>query len=190
LVWVADFSKDWWMVVVIVFVSAMFAIWISLANWSGASRAKFDNLPPWNMYKIQASVGWMMSLAAMVKSGGSIPVVMRMLADNTTPYMRNILNNALKYIANGDNLGAALANTGSNFPSDEIIGDLEIYADMNDFDNNLEKIAGDYLDTSVRQMEAVSSTMNSIGILLVSVIIGWVVFGTFQMQDQITAALT
>jgi type II secretory pathway component PulF len=61
---------------------------------------------------------------------------------------------------------------------------------MNGFDENLMKIANDYLAESVRRIEVISSTLNSVGILLVSLIIGWVVFGTFQMQDQITAALT
>lgn len=60
---------------------------------------------------------------------------------------------------------------------------------MNGFDQNLQHVANDYLDESIRKMERVSNILNSSGILLVSVIIAWVVFGTFQMQDQITAAL-
>ncbi len=83
----------------------------------------------------------------------------------------------------------ALTHTGRNFPDDEIIGDLAIYAEMNGFDQNLQHVANDYLDESIRKMERVSNILNSSGILLVSVIIAWVVFGTFQMQDQITAAL-
>ncbi len=63
-------------------------------------------------------------------------------------------------------------------------------ADLNGFDQNIYKIANDYLDNSIRKMESISGTLNSLGILLVSAIIGWVVLGTFQMQDQITAALT
>ena len=60
---------------------------------------------------------------------------------------------------------------------------------MNGFDENLTQVATDYLNETVRKMERVSNTLNSVGILLVSVIIAWVVLGTFQMQDQITAAL-
>ena len=71
-----------------------------------------------------------------------------------------------------------------------IIGDLMIYADMTDFDKNITSIANDYLDDSVRKMESISNVLNSIGIMLVSAIIAWVVLGTFQMQDQITAALS
>jgi type II secretory pathway component PulF len=150
----------------------------------------FDVLPPWSIYKMYVSVGWMMSLSAMVRAGVAVPDAMRTLADNSNGYLRDILENTLRYIANGDNLGVALSNTGRDFPNQEIIGDLTIYSEMNDFDANIERLADDYLQNSVRKMESISSTLNSFGILLVSAIIAWVVLATFQMQDQITMMLS
>ena len=185
----SDFSIKYWYLFLVVFAGLIAIIWVSLANWSGRIRVLFDKMPPWNVYKIQVSVGWLMSLAAIIKAGGTIPDALRLLADNANRYLRSILDITLRYIANGDNLGIALANTGRKFPDDEIIGDLIIYADMNGFEENLNQIANDYLEESVRKMERVSNILNSIGILLVSAIIAWVVLGTFQMQDQITAAL-
>ena len=87
-------------------------------------------------------------------------------------------------------MGVALSKSEYDFPDSEIIGDLTIYADMNGFDENMNHVANDYLNESVRKMEKISSTLNSVGILMVSAIIAWVVLGTFQMQDQITAALS
>lgn len=190
LVWLSDFSIKYWYYFLVVFASAVAIIWLSLANWSGRMRAVFDKLPPWNIYKIQVSVGWLMSLGAMVSAGVTIPDAIRMLADSANKYLRKILESALRFIANGDNLGVALQKTNRDFPETEIIGDLTIYADMNGFDENLNQIANDYLNESVRKMEKISNTLNSVGILLVSAIIAWVVLGTFQMQDQITSALT
>lgn len=190
LIWLSEFSIKYWYVFLAVFVALVGIIWFSLPNWSGRLRARFDKLPPWNVYKIQMSVGWLMSLSAMVAAGITIPDAMRMLADSANRYLRGILDLALHYIANGDNLGVALNNTGRGFPDEEIIGDLAIYADMNGFDENLSRVANDYLEESVRKMESISNILNSIGILLVSAIIAWVVLGTFQMQDQITAALS
>lgn len=190
LIWISEFSIKYWPVVLGIFIALVAIVWISLPNWSGRLRAKFDKLPPWNVYKIQMSVGWLMSLSAMVAAGITIPDAMRMLADNANKYLRSILDDALHFIANGDNLGVALNNTGRDFPNTEIIGDLAIYADMNGFDENLGRVANDYLEESVRKMESISSAMNSIGILLVSAIIAWVVLGTFQMQDQITSMLS
>lgn len=190
LIWLSEFSIKYWFLFLFVFVFAVAIIWVSLPNWSGKLRAKFDNLPPWNIYKIQMSVGWLMSLSSMVAAGITIPDALRMLADNSNNYLRSILEDTLHYIANGDNLGNALNNTGRDFPNKELIGDLAIYADMNGFDQNLSRIANDYLEESVRKMESISNVLNSVGILLVSAIIAWVVLGTFQMQDQITAALS
>lgn len=189
LIWVSDFSIQYWYVFLVAFASLVAIIWVSLPNWSGRLRALFDNLPPWNVYKMQVAVGWLMSLAAMVSAGVAIPDAMRKLSDSANRYLRSILDIALRYVANGDNLGVALMHTKRNFPDSEIIGDLTIYADMNGFDENLTQVATDYLNETVRKMERVSNTLNSVGILLVSVIIAWVVLGTFQMQDQITAAL-
>ncbi len=190
LVQLAEFSKNYWHLFSIGFIVIALLIWLSLSNWTGRARVFFDKLPPWSMYKVNVSVGWLMSLSAMLASGSSLPDAMKLLADNSSVYLRDILNRTLRFIANGDNLGVALSNTGRNFPNMEIVGDLAIYADMNGFDQNLQKIADDYLDSSVRKMDAISNTMNSMGIMLVSLIIGWVVFGTFEMQDQITAALS
>ncbi len=190
LIWLSDFSIKYWYYVFIGFGILISVIWLSMANWTGRMRHVFDNIPPWSIYKIQMSVGWLMSLSSMISAGITMPDALRMLADSSNRYLRRILEDTLHYIANGDNMGAALANTGYDFPNKEIIGDLSIYADMNGFDKNLGAIANDYLDTSVRKMESISSVMNSLGILLVSAIIAWVVLGTFQMQDQITTALS
>lgn len=181
--------SNWYWFVIGIFV-LITVVGFSLDNLSGRLRAAFDKIPPWNIYKIRVSVGWLMSLSAMVAAGITIPDAMRMLADNANKYLRDILEKTLHNIANGENLGLSLLNTGAKFPNQEIIGDLMIYADMVDFDKNLTSIANDYLDESVRKMESISNVLNSIGILMVSAIIAWVVLGTFQMQDQITAALS
>ena len=189
LVWVSDFAKRYWFVFGTVLVGIFAVVWLSLPIWTGRIRTLFDKLPPWNTYKLQASVSWLMSLAAMVSAGVSVPDAMRLLTDNSNRYLSSILEEALHYIANGENLGNALALTGKDFPSEEIIGDLIIYSDMNDFDKNVNQIARDYMEESVRKMESIANVLNSVGIILVSFIIGWVVFGTFQMQEQITSAI-
>ena len=185
LIWLSDMSIKYWYVFLVAAASLIGVVWISLPNWSGRIRSVFDKFAPWSIYKIQVSAGWLMSLAAMVSAGVTIPDAMRMLSDSSNKYVRRILDSALRYIANGDNLGIALTNTKMDFPDSEIIGDLIIYADMNGFDENLTRIANDYLNESVRKMEKISNVLNSIGIILVSAIIAWVVLGTFQMQDQI-----
>jgi type II secretory pathway component PulF len=181
---------NYWHIIAASFVGICFLVWVSLADWTGWIRTLFDDFAPWSIYKVSVSAGWLMSLSAMVNAGVAMPDAMRVLADNSSKSLRDILESALHYIANGDNLGVALSKTGRNFPSSEIIGDLTIYSEMNDFGENISKVANDYLQDSVRRMESISSTLNSVGILLVSAIIAWIVLATFQMQDQITMMLS
>lgn len=190
LIALSDFAQKYWRLGVIVFGVVCLSVWWSLPRWTGRLRTLFDGIAPWNIYKLKLSVGWMLSLSAMVASGVAIPDAMRILADNSNRYLRNILEETLHYIANGDNLGTALANTGTNFPNEELIGDLTVFADMNDFDKNLTSISNDYLENSVKKIESVSNVLNTIGIILISGVIAWVLFGTFQMQDQIQIALS
>ena len=190
LIWLSNLAGKYWQEFSIVFFVLCVLVWWSLPRWSGHIRTVFDNLPPWSIYKIRLSVSWMMSLSAMVSAGVAIPDAMRMLADNSNKYLQRILDETLHYIANGDNLGDALQNTGKNFPNSELIGDMTIYADMNDFDTNLTTISNDYLENSVKRIESLSDTLNTVGILLISAVIAWIVLGTFQMQDQITAFLS
>ena len=189
LIWVSGFATKYWYIFAASFVGIIATVWLSLPIWTGRLRTLFDKFPPWNIYKLQVSVGWLMSLAAMVSAGVSVPDAMRLLMDGSNRYLSKILEETLHYIANGENLGSALALSRKDFPNTEIIGDLMIYSDMNDFDKNLNDIARDYMEESVRRMESISSVLNSIGIIVVSVIIGWIVLGTFQMQEQITAVL-
>ncbi len=187
LILVSNFANKYWYGFATVLVILISMVWISLPIWTGKLRTLFDKIPPYNTYKLQVSVSWLMSLAAMVSSGISVPDAIRLLADSSNKYLSSILEEVLHHIANGENLGNALAMTGKDFPNEEIIGDLIIYSDMNDFDKNLDQIARDYMEESVRKMENISSVLNSVGIILVSIIIGWVVLGTFQMQEQITS---
>ncbi|MDR2770030.1 MAG: type II secretion system F family protein [Rickettsiales bacterium] len=190
LVSVADFAQKYWMQLAGTVFAASAVVFASLARFGGGARVILDKLPPWSMYKVSVSVSWLMSLAAMMKSGTSLPNALKMQTDSGSRYLRSNILPAEHLIENGYNLGQALAGTGRHFPNDEIIGDLEIYADMNEFDKNLAGIANDYMEASVRKMEGLSSTLNSAGMLLVSAAIAWVVLGTLDMQDQITAALS
>lgn len=189
LIWASDFANKYLVSFCIGAVVLILLIWISLANWTGKLRATFDSYPPWSIYKLQLSVSWMMSLSAMVTADVSVPDAMQLLADNSNRYLSSILREALHYMSNGENLGHALAATGKKFPSEEIIGDLIVYSDMNDFSKNIDKVATEYMEESVRRMESISSAMNGAGMALVSVVMGWVVLGTFAMQEQITAVL-
>lgn len=163
---------------------------ISFPYWSGKSRAKVDNLPPWSIYRIFIGVSWLLSLSALVKAGMPVSKAMRALGDEgASPYLKFRSTRALMYVNNGDNLGEALYHTRLKFPDDEIIGDLRIYAELDTFPDALENLANNWLEDSIRQIEAIAGVLNGVAILMISVFLAWTVWGTFEMQDQMVAGM-
>ena len=161
----------------------------TLPRWKGRLRAKFDKIPPWNLYRIFVGVSWLLSLSALVNAGTPVSKALRMLRANSSPYLLYRLERALIYVNNGENLGTALALTNLNFPDKEVVGDLQIYAELDNFPVALDMMANEWLDDAVRDIERKAAVLNGFAILLIAGIVAWVVSGTFAMQDQMVSGM-
>ena len=161
----------------------------SLPRWKGRMRAKFDKIPPWNLYRIFVGVSWLLSLSALVNAGTPVSKALRMLRSNSSPYLLYRIERALIYVNNGENLGTALSLTGLNFPDKEVVGDLQIYAELDNFPVALDMMANEWLEDSIRDIEHKAAALNGFCILLIAGIVAWVVSGTFAMQDQMVSGM-
>ncbi len=164
-------------------------ILITLPRWKGKIRAKFDNAPPWSIYRIFVGLGWLLSLSALVKAGTPVSKAMRSLRSDASPYLLHRIDRALVFINNGDNLGEALYKTNLNFPDEIVIGDLRIYAELDNFSEALENLSNDWLESSVRDIEQKAAVLNGIAILAIAAVVAWVVMGTFAMQEQMVSGM-
>ena len=82
-----------------------------------------------------------------------------------------------------------MAKTGLDFPDREIIGDLKIYSELDNFEEALDKLANDWLEESVYMIEEKAGVLNMAALLSIGGVIAWAVMGTFEMQDQITSSM-
>ena len=158
-------------------------------RWRGGLRVKFDKAPPWSIYRIFIGVGWLLSLAALVKAGTPVSKAMRSLRADASRYLLYRIDRALLFVNNGDNLGDALYRTGLGFPDEEVVGDLRIYAELDNFPNALEQLAQDWLESSVRDIDQKAAILNTIAILMIAAVVAWVVMGTFAMQEQMVSGM-
>lgn len=164
-------------------------IYATIGIWTGKARIVFDRYPPWSLYKIFTGITWLLSLSALVKGGVPLSIALTSLRKESNRYLRERIDGALFYIKNGDNLGQALQKSGMEFPDKQIIADLKIYSELDNFEEALDKLANEWLEESVYLIEQRAEVMNAVAMLTVSGIIAWAVFGTFDMQDQITSSM-
>lgn len=189
LVVVSFFISDYWMVAFSILPILFTLIFFSLPYFKGKARVVFDRFPPWSMYRTFVGVGWLLALSALIKAGTPVSIAMRSLRGEANPYLKERIDRALVFISNGDNLGDALYKTEMEFPEKEIIGDLQIYSELDRFEETLSAIANEWLEESVDNITQQASLLNMCAILMIGGVVAWSVLGTFAMQEQITKGM-
>ena len=189
LVDISYWIRDYWIVAFSALPIVMMIIYFTIGVWTGPIRAVFDKLPPWSLYKVFTGISWLLALSALVKGGTPVSTALRALRRDSSRYLKERIDKTLVFINNGDNLGQALSKTGLDFPDKEIISDLKIYSELDNFEEALEALANDWLEESVYLIEQKASILNMVALLSVGGVIAWAVMGVFQMQDQITSSM-
>lgn len=189
LVAVSRWIRANWLLAFSFFPALFTLIYVTIGIWTGPTRKAIDDMPPWSLYKMFMGITWLLSLSALIKGGVPISIALSSLRKDSNRYLQERIDRAMDYIKNGDNLGLALSKTKLNFPDKEIVADLRIYAELDNFEEALDKLANDWLDESAEAVEAKASILNMVAMFAISGIIAWAVFGVFEMQDQITSAM-
>ncbi len=186
LVDLSDWIQKNWLFAFSILPIIMIIIYSTIGIWTGSIRAMIDNIPPYSLYKVFVGISWLLALSALVKGGTPVSAAMRALRRDSSRYLKERIDKTLVFINNGDNLGTALKKTKLNFPDREIIADLKIYSELDNFEEALESLANEWLEESVYLIEQKAALLNMAAILTVAGVIAWAVMGTFAMQDQIT----
>ena len=182
---VAD--HPWWLVIPLP-ATCLFVTW-TFPRWKGGWRSLFDKIPPWSIYRIFIGVGWLLSLSALIKAGTPVSRALKLLRADASRYLLYRIDRTIVFVNNGDNLGDALYRTRLGFPDDEIIGDLRIYAELDNFPSALSQLADDWLEGSVCVIEQKAAWMNNFAILAIAATVAWAVAGTFAMQEQMVSGM-
>lgn len=185
---VAKFIRESGLIIMIFLVFVLVAITLSLPRWTGKSRLPFENLVPWSLYRIMQGSAFLLSVASMMNAGVKLDEnSLRKISAQSDPYLRERIRALRRYIASGENLGDALAMSGYNFPDEEIISDLQIYANLRGFDQNLIKITQTWVDSLVEKVTINMKVINTIILGLIAVVIGCLImsfYGVFQQIQQ------
>ena len=189
LVDLSGWIKDNWLIAFTALPVVMCIIYFTISIWTGPIRVLFDSIPPWSLYKVFVGISWLLALAALVKGGTPVSTAMRALRKDATRYLKERIDKTLVFINNGDNLGQALARTHLNFPDTEVINDLKIYSELDNFEEALDNMANEWLEESVYTIEEKAGILNMVALLAIGGVIAWAVMGTFEMQDQITSGM-
>ncbi len=159
---------------------------MSMPRWTGKARIYADRMVPYSMYKMWQGSAFLLSIASLMSAGVKLDEVsLQRISRLSSPYLKQRVKALQKYIAGGENLGDALFNTGYEFPDAEIIGDLQIYARLRGFDQNLIRVTNTWVDGLVEKVNTAMKIVNFVILILIAIVIGCLIISFYSVFQQI-----
>jgi type II secretory pathway component PulF len=183
---IATFVRDWIVVGIMTLTGLLIAIFITLPLITGPVRPILDRLPPWSIYKITQGASFMISMRGFLAAGVPIPEALRRMLVNANPYFSERVKYILAKVNSGQNLGKAMRDSGHNFPDNDVAGEIQIYAGLDNFSDSLDVLAKEWIEDSVEKAGLAAKLMNNLMLVLLAITIGYIAMSMFELQDIIT----
>ncbi len=182
----AQFIREQGLFIFVTVAISITVIGASMPRWTGPGRLYCDRVVPWSLYKMWQGSAFLLSIASLMSAGVKLDEVsLARISRKSDPYLKQRVRAMQKYIASGENLGDALYNAGYEFPDIEIIGDLQIYAKLRGFDQNLIRVTRVWVDGLVDRVNVAMKMVNFIILVLIAVVIGCLIMSFYSVFQQI-----
>lgn len=182
----SQFIRNQGLIIVVTVFSVIFIIAYSMPRWTNAARMYVDNIPPWSLYKMWQGSAFLLAIASLMSAGVKLDEIsLARISKQSDPYLKQRVRGMQKFIASGENLGDSLFNAGYKFPDVEIIGDLQIYAKLRGFDQNLIRITQVWVDGLVEKVNVAMKIVNFVILVMITVVIGCLIISFYSVFQQI-----
>lgn len=192
LYWVSDFIQSiWFWIVLAGLMGGVAAIFMTLPRAFGEDRLRvyLDKIPPWSVYRLVVGSGFLVSLSALLRAGVQLQEALSHIQKYASPYLSLRLSAVLLGIRKGRMLGDALDEAQYQFPDREIIDDLITYSSLPNFDQVLYAYGQEWMDEGIKAVKQQAPILQGAAFLAMASVIGWLVTGVMQIQQQIGSAL-
>jgi type II secretory pathway component PulF len=189
LQYLSDFVADYGKALAVVGVIFVVAVVLSLSRLTGRLRFYLDKLPPWNMYRTVQGAVFIYNVSMLLEAGIQKVEVLDDMASIATPYMRERIEGVLAGVTQGRSLGAALDESGYEFPSKRAIAYVKLIGGLEGGDKQLMKFADSWMNESVKVLESLSAVFKQVAIGFGGLLILLILIGAMGITRGMTAGL-
>lgn len=179
------FTSAWSLIPPILLGLAVFFAIRSLPSWTGRHRKTADDYFPYSFYRNVEGYKWLQSFAALLQSGMPETKILARQLDTSTPWLNERLASTKSLMENGDSLSKALTTPGFNFPSEDIIDDIESMQGFPDFAGRISKLATQWAVEIELNMLAKAKSVGSTLDLIMMGIMAFLYIASQSLSDQL-----
>lgn len=186
---ISSFLTNYWFVFIAVIAVVGVVVNWSITNFTTPIRERLDKMPPWSIYKILASVSFMIGMSSLMRAGLPASQSLKTLNKMANPYVRNYIDKMIKNMTSGDkgmdNIGKAI-NVG--LIEEELAGDMEDMAKLTSFKDALYNSSIRYLKESIDMIKIKVAVFKNILLVTVVLSLMWMVSSFYETIQSIRNA--
>lgn len=179
-------NSPWFILILFLIGFLLLLIILSLPRWTGKLRLIAESIPPYNSYKEMVGSVWIYTIATLIRSGLTVTESLTQLATSShiSNYLFERMKKIIKMHKKGGLLSEALTHAKMNFPSKDIIENLEVYEQYPNFHIQLYKLGKQWLSDGERKL-CLQLKFVRFGLLgLVFFNVGFMVMALFSIQNS------
>ena len=168
-----------------VLIGLTLAVFLTLGRFRGPARTLLDVVPPWSVHRLISGTGFLAAVIVLMESGRGLVEALDLARLGAAPYLAVKIDKIRAAMREGEDFGAALLNTGDQFPDRELIKEIQIFDRIGRLDEGLLNIVETWMaDATVRVNGQISILSNLIMVGAFSVL-GFVFNGVYSIIGQI-----
>ena len=179
LVLMSNTFNIWFSCIVIsLMILSGFIIW-ALPNFTNKYRKYFEEIAPFNMYRIMIGCGFLFALNSLSRAGFMQIDALEQMLKLSRPYLKYRIQVVMELMADGMDIGQALIACRLNFPDKQMVRELAIQTKYSEDDSLgvlVHTLAEDGLQTISRQAQSLKFAVT----LVVFGTIGFLYFAVYQ----------
>lgn len=155
------------------------------AKYVGAARRYLDKFPPFNIYKSMQGASFLISLASLLKSG--IPVIesVKIIEENSSPWVKTKIKDINRAFAKGDTGASALIAAGDNSMFNrDIRVQIKAYSRLAQMDRAIYKIGVVAIEITANNVKAITGLIKMAMIFFVAISIVWIYASFIQVSQM------
>ena len=165
---------------------SIIALFVSMPLWTGPLRQRVDGIGPWAIYRSIVGLSWLYSVATLLRSNIDISQIFSNMSNDKscTPYLKEKLESIQRQFQFGIGFGEALKRSKTNFPSPELVADIEIYSRLPNLRTSLYTIATEQMRFDSIAIEEKMKLYNAILKTCIWIILGFIVIAGYDIESQ------
>lgn len=184
LYYMSYFVQHYWMVSIAFVGIAAMIVGSTLSRWVGKARDFIEILPPYSIYKSYQGSVFLVSLAAMMKTGVPVWNALDELKELSSPYMKRHIEMMQNRLLNGVAIGAALE---TGLLDRDIAIDLRVYSSTSNIEEKMGVIGASAIEAGVRRISLIGTILNGVALAMIGGYIGWTLIGFTMLTNAISA---